>query len=107
MGPKSDTSQQMINNFKEITQLATNDVSGMVLNNGKLSLEARQDCLNVVDIPQCLQGLRETADDPSQILKVKRADDPTYNESEQLAICSSFHEVCFSTESTPTTENRY
>jgi Fe-S-cluster formation regulator IscX/YfhJ len=61
--------QQLINNFKDIIQTATNDITAM---NTKRSIHARQECLDVTDIERCIQDLGEIVDDPSEILGSKR-----------------------------------
>lgn len=61
----------MINGFKEIIQTVTNDITAM--NGGddsesKRSLKARQECLNVEDVEECLEDLGEIVGDPSELL---------------------------------------
>lgn len=117
----------MINNFKDIIQTVTNDITAM--NGGdnsesKRSLKARQECLNVEEIEECLEDLEEIIQDPSEILggakrsiKVrlndmldfqkdianimdqvvgkKRQEPPSYSATEQEAVCNSFRSVCY------------
>lgn len=59
----------MINNFRQIITLVTNDISSM---NSKRSIHARQECLNVEDIEKCLEDLGEIIEDPSEILGEKK-----------------------------------
>lgn len=61
----------MINNFKDIIQTVTKDISAM--NNEKRSIHARQECLDVTDVEQCIQDLGEIVEDPSEILGSKRS----------------------------------
>ncbi|CAI7676812.1 unnamed protein product [Penicillium manginii] len=91
------TGPQLINNFKDIIQTATNDITAM---NTKRSIHARQECLDVTDIERCIQDLGEIVDDPSEILgskrfvkvEKKRQDAPAYSDTEQQAVCTAFRE---------------
>lgn len=67
----------MINNFKEIIQTATNDITAM---NSKRSIHARQECLDIGDVEQCIQDLSEIVEDPSEILGDKRFVKVCYND---------------------------
>ena len=62
-------SQHMINNFKDIIETVTQDITAM---NNKRSLQARQECLDVTNVEQCIQDLGEIIEDPSEILGKKR-----------------------------------
>lgn len=66
----------MINNFKEIIQTVTDDITAM--NGGgdsesKRSLKARQECLQLEDVEECIQDLGQIVGDPSEILGEKRS----------------------------------
>lgn len=60
----------MINNFKDIIETVTQNITAM---NNKRSLQSRQECLDVTDVEQCLQDLGEIIEDPSEILGKKRS----------------------------------
>lgn len=61
----------------------------------KRALQARQECLDVSDVEQCVRDLFEIVEDPAEILgsKKKRQAAPPYDESSQRAICGAFREV--------------
>ncbi|KAJ5569089.1 hypothetical protein N7450_011575 [Penicillium hetheringtonii] len=98
------TTPQMINNFKDIIETVTQDITAM---NNKRSLQARQECLDVTNVEQCIQDLGEIIEDPSEILGKKRngfarnianimilykiaRQDTSYSEIDQQAVCNSF-----------------
>lgn len=61
----------MINDFKEIIQTISNDITAMNGgddNESKRSLKARQECLNVEDPEECLEDLGEIVGNPSELL---------------------------------------
>lgn len=73
----------MINGFKDIITLATNDIAAM---NSKRSLQARQECLNVENVEQCIEDLGEIVEDPSELLgDKKKRQDPGYSDVDQVS----------------------
>lgn len=81
----------MINNFKQIIQTASNDVTAM---NSKRSIE--EACLAEEDVEECLRGVEELLKDPFGYGGKKRQAAPAYSETEQQAVCSSFQSVSHS-----------
>ena len=62
--------------------------------NGKRSLQARQDCLNVKDVEKCLEDLGDIVSDPSEILgDKKKRQSSGYSDSDQQGVCNAFRSV--------------
>lgn len=84
----------MINNFKEIITMVSDDISAMG-STSKRDLVARQDCLNVADPQQCLEDLLAIVEDPEEVLggDKKKRQTATYTDAEQGSICDAFRGV--------------
>ncbi|OJJ58353.1 hypothetical protein ASPSYDRAFT_46370 [Aspergillus sydowii CBS 593.65] len=67
------TGPQLINDFKDIIQIVTNDITSMNGGKSRRSLKARQECLDVENPEKCVEDLGEIVEDPSEILGDKRA----------------------------------
>lgn len=81
----------MVNKFKDIIKIGTQDITAM---NGKRSLQARQDCLNVKDVEKCLEDLGDIVSDPSEILgDKKKRQSSGYSDSDQQGVCNAFRSV--------------
>lgn len=63
----------MINDFKDIIQIVTDDITSMNGGKSRRSLKARQECLDVENPEKCVEDLGEIVEDPSEILGDKRA----------------------------------
>lgn len=115
-------SQQLVNDFKQIIDTVSKDVTAM---NAKRDisnlpgsaedtlLRKRQECLDVTDIEKCIADLGEIVDDPSEILGSRKRDivsditskgpvrrrqeSPVYNEVEQSQVCNAFRGVSLAT----------
>lgn len=98
------TTPQVINNFRQIVQVASDDISAM---EKRWMHSKRQECLNVQDVQKCIEDLNEIIEDPSEILGDKKRSfigspsartviarqSTSYTQAEQEAICSSFRGV--------------
>ncbi|KAJ5265072.1 hypothetical protein N7505_007865 [Penicillium chrysogenum] len=67
------TGPQLINDFKDIIQIVTDDITSMNGGKSRRSLKARQECLDVENPEKCVEDLGEIVEDPSEILGDKRA----------------------------------
>ncbi|MCJ1440214.1 MAG: hypothetical protein MMC23_000697 [Stictis urceolatum] len=61
------TAPQLINNFRQIITIASDDVVSMG-DGASSKLRRRQECLDVKDPEQCIEDLKEIVEDPSEIL---------------------------------------
>ncbi|KAJ6145112.1 hypothetical protein N7470_009007 [Penicillium chermesinum] len=77
------TSKQVINKFRGLITIITQDNDAM---ESKRSLMARQECLNVEDIANCLKDLEEIISDPAEILggEKKKRQSPGYSDTDQV-----------------------
>lgn len=71
------TAPQVVNNFKEIIETVTKDITAMnakrdLSDAEKAILSKRQECLDVTDVQKCLQDVGEIAGNPGQALGRKR-----------------------------------
>ncbi|KAJ5246852.1 hypothetical protein N7468_001835 [Penicillium chermesinum] len=77
------TVPQVINKFRGLITIITQDNDAM---ESKRSLMARQECLNVEDIANCLKDLEEIISDPAEILggEKKKRQSPGYSDTDQV-----------------------
>ncbi|KAJ5173654.1 uncharacterized protein N7500_001585 [Penicillium coprophilum] len=79
---------QVLTGLRDIVAQAHDDISAMTTN--KRSMQARQQCASMEDVQKCMEDLKNTGEDPNEIVGKKRRQDPAYSDAEQQGLCTAF-----------------